>query len=194
MDDLYKRITQLTFQHNLNGKELGKLLGLRKSPLTDWKNKKSSPTLEQIILMCKIFSVSSDYLLFGKETFLSFEESNAEEITPKMRFNQILNNYMSSRNISNYKISKDTGISDSLISYWRSGKRKPTLDNLITLSDYLGVSIDFLVKGTNSPSSLLDTNLTSDEIEFLQNYKKLDSRGRHRVHTIIYEELDRMEE
>ena len=111
-----------------------------------------------------------------------------------MDFQHTLNAYMNSRNISNYKMSKDTGISDSLIGYWRSGKRKPTLDNLIILSNYLGVSIDELVKDMKPTSILLDDDLTSDEKEFFQNYKKLDSRGRHRVHTVIYEELDRMEQ
>lgn len=75
MAELYERIVEQASQHGLTGKELGKLLGLKKSPLTDWKNKKSSPTLEQIITMCEIFAVSSDYLLFGKHSSLSAEES-----------------------------------------------------------------------------------------------------------------------
>lgn len=102
MTDIYERIIEQSTKLGLTGKELGALLGLKKSPLTDWKNKKSCPTLEQVSLLCEIFAVSADYLIFGQST------------------------------------------------------------------------------------------LKSDEQEFLQNYMKLDSRGRHRVHTTIYDELDRM--
>ena len=64
MTGLYERIAEQAERKGLTGKELGKLLGLKKSPLTDWKNKKSCPTLEQVALMCDIFAVSSDYLIF----------------------------------------------------------------------------------------------------------------------------------
>lgn len=60
---------------NLNGKEIGRLLGLKKSPLTDWKNGQSIPTTEQIIRLCDIFAVSADYLLFGNNSFLSDDEN-----------------------------------------------------------------------------------------------------------------------
>lgn len=76
MIGLYERIAMQAEQKGLTGKELGKLLGLKKSPLTDWKNKKSCPTLEQVALMCDIFAVSSDYLIFGKSSSLEMDESN----------------------------------------------------------------------------------------------------------------------
>ena len=44
MSSLYDRIVIQTERLGINGKELGELLGLKKSPLTDWKNKKSNPT------------------------------------------------------------------------------------------------------------------------------------------------------
>lgn len=111
MSGLYERIIAQTERLGISGKELGQKLGLKKTPLTDWKNKKSCPTLEQVIKMCEIFGVSSDYLIWGK------------------------------------------------------------LENSI----------------------MCNNNLESDEIEFLENYRKLDSRGRHLVHTVIYNELDRIE-
>lgn len=103
MPELYERILEQTERLGITGKQLGELLGLKKSPLTDWKNLKSSPTLEQLIKMCEIFALSSDYLLFGT------------------------------------------------------------------------------VEG-----------LSPDQQELVQTYTKLDRRGQHRVHTIIYEELDRI--
>lgn len=104
MDAIVQRIKSVMEKNDINGIMLGDLLGLRKSPLTDWKNGKSRPTLEQIMTICNRLSVSPDYLLFGK--------------------------------------------------------RK-------------------------------DLTLSENEAELLENYRELDSRGKHRLHTIVYEELDR---
>ncbi|MGI6053937.1 MAG: helix-turn-helix domain-containing protein [Clostridium sp.] len=75
MDGIYERIAEESSKLGLTGKDLGKLLGLKKSPLTDWKNKKSCPTLGQVAMMCAIFAVSSDYLIFGRTTSLSADEA-----------------------------------------------------------------------------------------------------------------------
>lgn len=64
---IYDRVYELCRKSKLTGKELGEKLNLKKSPMTDWKNEKAQPTVEQIIKMCEIFAVSSEYLLFGKE-------------------------------------------------------------------------------------------------------------------------------
>lgn len=63
METLIEKIEKLTKDSGKTGKELGSLLGLKKSPLTDWKNKKAKPTLEQFIKICEIFEISADELL-----------------------------------------------------------------------------------------------------------------------------------
>lgn len=71
---LVDRITQVVKTSGITGTKLGKIIGLSKSPLTDWKNGKSKPTLDQIIKICEYFSISSDEILFGKKA-----ESNISE-------------------------------------------------------------------------------------------------------------------
>lgn len=44
----YERINILCKENHITGKEIGEKLGLKKSPLTDWKNNKSKPTIDQI--------------------------------------------------------------------------------------------------------------------------------------------------
>lgn len=77
LSEMYERIIEKTDELGISGKDLGSMLGLKKSPLTDWKNKKSSPTLDQVIKMCEIFAVSADYLIFGKKEEM---EENEKEI------------------------------------------------------------------------------------------------------------------
>jgi len=49
------------------------------------------------------------------------------------------------RNITSYKVSKDTGISQTTFSDWKAGKSKPKADKLKTLADYFGVSVDVFI-------------------------------------------------
>ena len=57
-------------------------------------------------------------------------------------------------NISAYKISKETGISESLFSKW---KKNPTSEissiNLTKIADYLDCSVDYLLGRTDNPNS-----------------------------------------
>ena len=104
MSTFYERILEETSRLGISGSEFGEMLGLKKSPLTDWKNQKSKPTLDQLVRMCEIFATSSDYLLFGHSS-----------------------------------------------------------------------------------------DIPADQHELIETYNQLDRRGQHRIHTVIYEELDRME-
>jgi transcriptional regulator with XRE-family HTH domain len=73
-----ERIREFCSNNGISGVEIGKILGLKKSPLTDWKNGKSKPTLEQFAIICDYYAISSDFLLFGKiiEDNISPDESN----------------------------------------------------------------------------------------------------------------------
>lgn len=44
-----------------------------------------------------------------------------------------------------YQVSKDTGISQSVLSDWKTGRSKPKADKLKTLGDYFGVSIEYFL-------------------------------------------------
>ena len=67
-------------EQGLTLKEIGEKLGLKKSPLTDWKNNKSKPTIDQIKTICEIFAVSADYILFGKDANENLTKEESEVI------------------------------------------------------------------------------------------------------------------
>lgn len=62
-----------------------------------------------------------------------------------MAFSDNLKMAMKNNNISQYRMSQETGISQSLISDWIKGKRKPGADHLRTICLYLGESADRLL-------------------------------------------------
>lgn len=66
-------------------------------------------------------------------------------------FRDVFVEILQSRNITAYKLSKDTGIAEGLISQWKSGRQLPKYDSLKLLCDYFNVSADFLLERTTSP-------------------------------------------
>ncbi|MBE6584836.1 MAG: helix-turn-helix transcriptional regulator [Ruminococcaceae bacterium] len=44
-----------------------------------------------------------------------------------------------------------TGIEQSLLSWYESGKRMPLTETLITLADYYGVSMNYIMGRTENP-------------------------------------------
>lgn len=47
--------------------------------------------------------------------------------------------------ITDYRVSKDTGIPKSTFSEWKSGRSNPKVGKLKILADYFGVSIDYFL-------------------------------------------------
>ena len=47
---------------------------------------------------------------------------------------------------TSYQVAKDTGISETVFSYWKSGRSKPKIDKLKVLAEYFGVTIDYFIE------------------------------------------------
>lgn len=96
-----------------------------------------------------------------------------------MKLSQMLDRLMTERKISAYKISKATGISDRLIGYWRKGEKLPGAENLLTIANYFGISVDYLLTGKEKSSPTVE--LTADERELLNIYSDLSEESKIRV-------------
>lgn len=59
---------------------------------------------------------------------------------------------MQQQNLSAYRLSRDTGISQARISGWKTGKSNPKQDALEVLADYFDVTVDYLLG--RAPESL----------------------------------------
>lgn len=52
---------------------------------------------------------------------------------------------LSENNKTPYRVSKDTGIAQSTLSDWKTGRSSPKVDKLSILADYFGVSIEYFI-------------------------------------------------
>ena len=50
-----------------------------------------------------------------------------------------------------YQVSKDTGIAQSVLSDWKTGRCKPKVDKLKILAKYFNVSIEYFLEDTTTP-------------------------------------------
>ena len=60
----------------------------------------------------------------------------------------IFERLMKEKGVTRYKVSKDTGISQSTLSDWKRKRSTPKIDKLQILADYFGVTVDYLT-GSN---------------------------------------------
>ena len=57
------------------------------------------------------------------------------------RFEQLLQK----RGVIPYKVSKETGVTQTSLSNWKSGRNTPSAKTLQKLADYFGVTTDYLL-------------------------------------------------
>lgn len=51
--------------------------------------------------------------------------------------------------VTPYQVSKATGIAQSTLSDWKTGRAKPKADKLLKLAEYFGVTVDYFLKEEN---------------------------------------------
>ena len=74
MLELLDRIETLYKAKGWTAKQFGLEIGLKKSPMNDWRDSKATPTLEQAYKICEIFEVNPDWLLTGKGEMFATEK------------------------------------------------------------------------------------------------------------------------
>lgn len=94
-----------------------------------------------------------------------------------MHLSQILTTLLEKQNISAYKFSKDTGISDRLVGYWKKGDKLPSAENLIIIANYFSISVDYLLGRTENPTGLSE-DYSADELKLINDYRELSEQGK----------------
>lgn len=86
------------------------------------------------------------------------------------------------KGITAYKVSKDTGISNTTLSAWKKGSISISPKKLEQLANYFNVSIDYLMGRTDNPAPIIDYSknvkekenvLDSQEVYLIELFKKV---------------------
>ena len=107
-----------------------------------------------------------------------------------MMINERIFHLLDKQNKTAKDLGKFIGVNASSISAWKNEGSFPSSKYIIGISEFFNVSIEYLFTGIEDSNHI---SLSESQQELIDTYDQLDRRGQHRVHTIIYEELDRIE-
>lgn len=62
-DRIFERLRQI----NMTQKEFSEETGISQSTISEWKSKRTNPTSEKIMIICKVLDVTPEWLLSGIE-------------------------------------------------------------------------------------------------------------------------------
>lgn len=63
-DRIFDKLTELS----MTQKEFAKRTGIPETTVSDWKKKRTNPTAEKILVICKVLDITPEWLLSGVET------------------------------------------------------------------------------------------------------------------------------
>lgn len=67
MNSIAERIKEIRIENKLNQFEFGKKIFVSQDTVSLWETGKSIPTTETLIMLCKVYKVSADYILALEE-------------------------------------------------------------------------------------------------------------------------------
>lgn len=86
-------------------------------------------------------------------------------------FKDLFVQLLQENNVTAYKLSRETGITEGLISQWKNGRQLPKYDSLKILCDYFNVSADYLLERTN----VKEFNKATKPISIAEQFRELDT-------------------
>lgn len=72
---------------------------------------------------------------------MSIEERRAERIKNYNRYRM----FADIKGVTDYQVSRETGMHNVVLSEWKSGKSQPKIDKLLKIARYLDVPVDQLL-------------------------------------------------
>ncbi len=140
MSNLSERLNEFLIERKLEPKTFAPIIGADLSSLYCWLRGEYSPDFEHLVLIADYFGCSLEYLVGRK-----YEETYFNASSERKPFSQNLKEIMIDAGVTEYRITKDTGLTRAMVHNWRTGKGFPKLASLFVLADYLGISLDRLV-------------------------------------------------
>ena len=85
------------------------------------------------------------------------------------------------RRLNQEGLARELNVSQSTISAYEVGDRVPDLETLIAIANFFHVSLDYLAGLSDVKQQILQSDLTTDELEYLYAYRRLNHTGKEKV-------------
>lgn len=145
-----ERLTDYLKKNKISSMKMCEDLGIGKNQLSYWREHGNLPKWDTLEKISNYLDIPINYLIYG--------EVDKEDNNSYMSFSQVLSELMQTHGLTNYGLSKETGIPEATIGRWKNGKSVASGDNLQKLSTYFNVSIDYLLTGEPSEQKNIPLN------------------------------------
>ena len=95
------------------------------------------------------------------------------------------------KSLTQQQLSELLGVSVMTVRCWEAGTKSPPFSALVSLTKVFNVSADYLIGNSNASSDVIQP-LTANEMQFLSDFRSLDSHGKKAVRAIIRIEKERL--
>ena len=106
---------------------------------------------------------------------------------------EVFEQLLQKHGVSPYKVSKDTGVTQTSLSNWKTGKSTPTTKTLQRLADYFGVTLDYLMTGKEEPKEKSPELTARDDKDITKTLNKVMEQFENNENGPLYydgEEID----
>lgn len=135
------RLNEFMILHNLTTPKLAEALGISDTALNGLKRGAHYPSTEIFFALLSYFNCSADYLLGLCDDY----PENKIFRSPTDSFSKHFRNVLKETGVSQYRLTKEGKISGNLLYKWLNGQSVPSPANLVKLSKFLQVSVDYLL-------------------------------------------------
>lgn len=78
---------------------------------------------------------------------------------------EIFEQLLQKHGVTTYKVSKETGIAQSVFSSWKNGISVPKGDKLQKIAEFFGITLDYLMTGKDEPNKKENPYEAKDDTE-----------------------------
>lgn len=103
----------------------------------------------------------------------------------KKKIGQRINEALAMRDKKQKELAQVLNVTDNTISYFCSGRRVPNIEQIITISQYLNVSADYLL-------GIVDTATTNKDLRFVCEYTGLSEMAIKTLHSVSVDREDNL--
>ena len=77
----------------------------------------------------------------AREVQMNIEENRQARIDNYVRYRA----FADIKGVTDYQVSRETGMNRAVLSEWKNGKSQPKADKLLKIADYLGIRMESLL-------------------------------------------------
>ncbi len=132
-------LEELISDFGINRKELARTVNIDAASVTKYLQAQTVPTVKNIVKLADYFNCSVDFLIGLND------ESAPKAFLPCPPTGERLAEILDKNGYSGYRFCKEAKLNEPRFYEWLSGKHQPSLENIIIIAKFLGVSVDYVL-------------------------------------------------